>query len=325
MDRIAAEIAGLGMRATGYCFDPARVIDALAVEFGEELIVRGEDAAQARVDYMREHGSAGALASVQSDARHRGPILGFGFRSAPAIRGRAERYVVDLISEVPIPERIASGFLFALRELPFEGFRTARRKGSAEAPVVGDVAWPVAELFPRQGDWLEEDYLRLPGNRRVELIDGWLELQPFPTRTHHDVLGELFMTFSGDLRGRGVLLIAPFPVRLRERTFRTPDICFKRKDRSKEERFWDGADLVVEVVSDDDPDRDLVVKRAEYAAAGIPEYWIADPRDRTLTVLTLDPGAAEYRQAGRYGEGQTARSVLLDGLTVDVTKAFAAE
>ena len=40
---------------------------------------------------------------------------------------------------------------------------------------------------------------------------------------------------------------------------------------------WTGADLVIEVVSPDDPDLDLVVKRQEYAQAGIPEYWIVDP------------------------------------------------
>ncbi|HEX6986083.1 MAG TPA: Uma2 family endonuclease, partial [Planctomycetaceae bacterium] len=60
------------------------------------------------------------------------------------------------------------------------------------------------------------------------------------------------------------------------------------------------------------------------AAAGIPDYWIADPRDRTLTVFTLDPGATEYREAGKYREGETARSVLPDGLTADVAAAFAA-
>ena len=45
-----------------------------------------------------------------------------------------------------------------------------------------------------------------------------------------------------------------------------------------QDRFWLGADVVVEVVSPDDLGRDLVVKRADYAEAAIPEYWIVDPR-----------------------------------------------
>ena len=58
-----------------------------------------------------------------------------------------------------------------------------------------------------------------------------------------------------------------------------------------QDRFWLGADVVVEVVSPDDPGRDLVVKRADYAEAAIPEYWIVDPRVETVTVLTLAGGA----------------------------------
>ena len=45
--------------------------------------------------------------------------------------------------------------------------------------------------------------------------------------------------------------------------------------------------LVVEVIGEDDPERDLVTKRLEYAQAGIPEYWIVDPRTDTIDVLRL--------------------------------------
>src|SRR5207247_6762550 len=36
-----------------------------------------------------------------------------------------------------------------------------------------------------------------------------------------------------------------------------------------------------EIVSPDDPERDLRVKRADYAEAGIPEHWIVNPADET--------------------------------------------
>jgi Uma2 family endonuclease len=51
-------------------------------------------------------------------------------------------------------------------------------------------------------------------------------------------------------------------------------------------KYADGADLVIEVLSKD-RDRDLQMKRLEYAQAGIPEYWIGDPRDQRITVLRL--------------------------------------
>lgn len=64
--------------------------------------------------------------------------------------------------------------------------------------------------------------------------------------------------------------------------------------------------LVVEVVSPGEPgeknyDRDYVEKRREYAARGIPEYWIVDAYRGVVLVLTLvDSGS----QDGRHGERQ---------------------
>ena len=47
---------------------------------------------------------------------------------------------------------------------------------------------------------------------------------------------------------------------------------------------------MVEVVSEDDPGRDLVTKRLEYAQAGIPEYWIVDPRKQVNCCASVGRG-----------------------------------
>jgi len=39
-------------------------------------------------------------------------------------------------------------------------------------------------------------------------------------------------------------------------------------------------------------------------------------------VLGLNSGTADYSVAGRYASGETARSVLLDGFSVDVAEVF---
>ena len=86
------------------------------------------------------------------------------------------------------------------------------------------------------------------------------------------------------------------------------------------QRHMLGADLVVEVVSPDDPARDLVDKRTDYAEAGIPEYWIVDPRDETIRVLTLRGGA--YAEHGVYARGGSAPSPLLTGFAAAVSAVF---
>ena len=55
---------------------------------------------------------------------------------------------------------------------------------SVPVTQVGDPVWPVALLFPRQGDWSEEDYLALDTTRLVELSDGCLEVLPMPSPFH---------------------------------------------------------------------------------------------------------------------------------------------
>ena len=89
--------------------------------------------------------------------------------------------------------------------------------------------------------------------------------------------------------------------------------------RLKDE-YADGADLVMEIVSQD-RDRDFVEKRSDYEA-GIPEYWIVDPRDRRITVLRLQGGA--YQVQGESGAGERAESTLLPGFGLDVARVFAA-
>jgi Uma2 family endonuclease len=97
------------------------------------------------------------------------------------------------------------------------------------------------------------------------------------------------------------------------------------RDRESEtQEYPTHAELVMEVVSGSSSDRkrDLVEKREDYAAAGIPEYWIVDPAERTITVLAL--AGTAYREAGVYRPGGKAVSVLLEGFEIDVSACFAA-
>lgn len=87
-------------------------------------------------------------------------------------------------------------------------------------------------------------------------------------------------------------------------------------DDHRHEEFWDGADLVMEVVSDDDRRRDLETKRFEYAQARIPEYWIVDPQRKEITVLAL--AEQRYDLHGTFTEGQLASSELLAGFQLKV-------
>ena len=187
-------------------------------------------------------------------------------------------------------------------------------------------AWDIARLFPNQGHWSEQEYLALDTNRLVEFTDGHVEVLSMPTMIHQLIVIFLFdaMRAFVNRASRGTVLLAPFRVRLRTGKFREPDITFMlaENDSRIANDFWDGADLVMEVVSDDDRRRDLETKRADYASARIPEYWIVDPHLRQITVLKLN--GERYDVHGVFNEQQHAASNLLPGFTVDVNQVFSA-
>src|SRR5207244_776370 len=191
----------------------------------------------------------------------------------------------------------------------------------------GGPAWEIALLFPPQGEWSEEEYLALDTHHLVEFSDGCIEVLPMATIFHQLIatfLFEILQKYVGD-HADGYVLLAPLPVHLWTKKFRALDIVYFRPHRVKDLHGQpEGADLVVEVVSEgeENRERDLVTKREEYAKAGISEYWIVDPQEKQITVLVLE--GQTYRKHGVFGQGTVATSVLLRGFSASVDAAFAA-
>ena len=177
------------------------------------------------------------------------------------------------------------------------------------------------DFLPLQGLWTEEQYLRLTDqtNRLIEFTDGYVELLPMPTRKHQAVSRFLFLALLTFVQQRGgTVFYAPLRVRVAPGRFREPDlvVLLGKNDARNQNAFWLGADIVVEIVSPDHVERDTIVKRADYAGAGIPEYWIVQPEEETLTVLKL--GEKAYEEHGIFRRGERARSILLPGFTISV-------
>src|SRR3954471_7697047 len=92
----------------------------------------------------------------------------------------------------------------------------------------GEPAWDVARLFPAQGQWSEQEYLGLGGNRPVEFSDGNVEVLSMPTMSHQEIVLFLYETLKAFITpGRlGKVLVAALPVRLRSGKYREPDVLF---------------------------------------------------------------------------------------------------
>jgi Uma2 family endonuclease len=192
-------------------------------------------------------------------------------------------------------------------------------------PEYAELPREVLPLLPQQGAWSDSDYLWLTNrtNRLVELADGYIEVLVMPTERHQAIVACVFVALLAFARvAGGKVVFAPFRLRLKSGKFREPDLILLRSelDPRRHDAYWEGADLVVEVVSPDDPGRDLITKRAEYAAAGIPEYWIVDASTETFVVLRLDGDA--YTEHGVFRRGQEVNSSVLPGFTFSASEAF---
>jgi Uma2 family endonuclease len=188
-----------------------------------------------------------------------------------------------------------------------------------------DAKRELLDLLPDQGCWSDNWYLWLTETTRrmVELTDGYIEILPMPTYKHQAASRFLFLALTAFLTPLGgEVLYAALRVRIRAGKYREPDVLAVKsvKDPRRGNRYWSGADLVMEVVSPDDPKRDLIDKPRDYAEAKIPEYWIVNPLDETITVLRLDGGT--YAEHGVFRRGQQATSVILPGFAVNIDDVF---
>ena len=181
------------------------------------------------------------------------------------------------------------------------------------------------DLEPLQGLWSEQQYLRLTDqtNHLVEFTDGVIEVLPMPTKQHQAISLFLLLGLLAYVRPRGgAVYYAPLRLAIRPGKFREPDLLLllDRDDPRAQNEFWLGADLVVEIVGPDRPQRDTEEKPRDYAEAEIPEYWIVNPLDETVTVLVLAGDA--YAVHGTFRRRQRAASRLLAGFDLSVDEIF---
>jgi Uma2 family endonuclease len=204
--------------------------------------------------------------------------------------------------------------------------KPSRPRVRGRKPLEPEPTWEIARLFPPQGCWSELEFFSLPDNHFIEFSRGHLTFLPMPTIFHQLILQYLFRQLVSFVESRklGIVVMSGYKVRVGPDQLREPDILFIKTAQMSGigKQYCTKVDLVMEVVSEDNREHDLRTKRAEYAQAGIAEYWIVDPQEETITVLALKRREKTYVERGVFRKGERAESRLLPGFSVDVAEAI---
>jgi Uma2 family endonuclease len=140
------------------------------------------------------------------------------------------------------------------------------------------------------GRWRAEDLDTLPDDgNKYEVVAGQLYVTPNGSIPHASVIHEFFHVLDAYVRthglGRTWLNIADLKFSPADRVM--PDLAVIPRPEAGRET-WDERDrpfLVMECLSRTTAWRDRAVKRTLYRGQGIPEYWIVDRWERTVTVV----------------------------------------
>ena len=175
------------------------------------------------------------------------------------------------------------------------------------------------------------DCLTWGESERIEIINGEAVMMAPPSRTHQEVSGALFAQLYAFLEGKKCRVYsAPFAVRLFEKdgdtpedvdTMVEPDISVVCDSSKLDDAGCKGApDLVMEILSPSTMRHDRFTKFNLYQRAGVREYWIVDPVDKSVQAFLLEDGRYSAKDFGAAGD--KIRVSVLEDCTIDLSRVF---
>ena len=177
------------------------------------------------------------------------------------------------------------------------------------------------------------DYLQWTFEERLELIKGKIfRMTPAPNLYHQDISGVVFNEIYNYLKGKPCkVYTAPFDVRLPRKTGSTnekiytvvqPDICIICDASKLDKQGCTGApDIVVEILSPGNNQKELRNKYEVYEESGVTEYWIISPQDKTFLKYTLIK--SHYQPSRLMTTGDIITTNILPGFELNLDTVFA--
>ncbi len=170
-----------------------------------------------------------------------------------------------------------------------------------------------------------DDYYKLTGDKRAELINSEIYYMASPSRIHQELVHYCSYELENYIRSKGGdcrVYPAPFDVNLfnDESTIVEPDV-FVVCDKNKltQHRCNGAPDLIIEVVSPSTKSRDYFVKLNLYRLAGVREYWIVNPMAGSVNVYYFEDESDNF-DIKHYTLQDKVKVNIFNELDIDFSK-----
>lgn len=181
------------------------------------------------------------------------------------------------------------------------------------------------------GYYTYAEYLTWQLNEMVELIKGKLfKMSPASNTPHQQVSLHLTRILDRHFEANACqLFVAPFDVRFPSEDGNTtdtvvqPDLCVICDLKKLDIQGCNGTpDLVVEILSPGNTQKEMNEKFLLYESSGVKEYWLAHPEDEWLVIYHLN-NEKKYTGSKHFTpQDGIIQSVLFSDLFIDLTKVF---
>lgn len=194
-----------------------------------------------------------------------------------------------------------------------------------ESPNAIKIIEAAQSVFEKEKIDRQKFYDLVHENCKAEFINGEIIFHSPAKLRHLAVSTNLTSLLSTHVRDKklGFVGVEKLMIRLTRNDYE-PDICFFKKDRAdaftQDQMLFPAPDFIVEILSDSTEKNDRGIKYIDYAAHGVPEYWIIDPLKQTAEKYLLQQGKYTL-EVKLHAEGRL-QSDVVDGFVLELKELF---
>ena len=190
----------------------------------------------------------------------------------------------------------------------------------------------IIQKFPKNKKWTfkdlqNENYFPAEVNVKIELLNYKIYVMADPKLSHQEILTNVssYLNLFVKKNKLGKTYVAPVALLISEGTVLKPDILFvsvSKFDYIGEDGITIAPELALEVISKANYKKLRDKKKEQYAQFGVLEYWEIYPKQKKVSIETLDESNKNYQPYSQAQKTGKVQSKVLEGFEINLEDIF---